>query len=125
MLNVFVPGPNGLVRNVPADDAPVPPNAVWLDLYQPTAQEEQHVEHSLGIEVPSREEMREIESSNRLYEQNGALYLTAAIILGAAYFWSAVRFARQLSARRARQLFLASIVYLPLLLLAMVYDKLK
>ena len=80
MLNVFVPGPNGLVRSAPADGAPVPPDALWLDLYQPTVQEEQHVEHSLGIEVPSREEMREIESSNRLYEENGALYLTATLV---------------------------------------------
>ncbi len=60
-----------------------------------------------------------------LLHLNGALYLTAAMLLGAAYFWSAVRFARQLTARRARQLFLASIIYLPLLLLAMVGDKLK
>ena len=80
MLNVFVPGPNGLVRTAPADDAPLPENALWLDLYQPTTQEENHVERSLGIEVPSREEMREIESSNRLYEENGALYMTATLV---------------------------------------------
>ncbi len=56
---------------------------------------------------------------------NGAFYLSTAIILGGAYFWCAVRFASQLTARRARQLFLASIIYLPLLLVAMVCDKLK
>ena len=56
---------------------------------------------------------------------NGPVYLAAALILGAGYFWCAVRFARQLTARRARQLFLASIIYLPLLLAAMVCDKLK
>jgi protoheme IX farnesyltransferase len=56
---------------------------------------------------------------------NGAVYLATALVLGAAYFWCAARFARQLTARRARQLFLASIVYLPLLLVAMVLDKLK
>jgi protoheme IX farnesyltransferase len=56
---------------------------------------------------------------------NGALYLAVAMVLGAAYFVFAVRFARQFTARRARQLFLASILYLPFLLLAMVCDKLK
>jgi protoheme IX farnesyltransferase len=56
---------------------------------------------------------------------NGAVYLSTAILLGGAYFWCAARFARQLTAKRARQLFLASIVYLPLLLVAMVCDKLK
>jgi len=60
-----------------------------------------------------------------LLHLNGPLYLGAALLLGAAYCWSAVRFARRLDARRARQLFLASIIYLPLLLLAMVWDKLK
>jgi protoheme IX farnesyltransferase len=56
---------------------------------------------------------------------NGKIYLGVALILGAGYFWSAVRFARQLTARRARQLFLASIIYLPLLIAALVGNKLK
>jgi len=60
-----------------------------------------------------------------LLKLNGMVYLFAALVLGAAYFWTAVRFARQLDTKRARQLFLASIIYLPLLLLAMVCDKLK
>jgi protoheme IX farnesyltransferase len=60
-----------------------------------------------------------------LLSLNGSLYLGTAMILGAAYFACAVRFASQLTARRARQLFLASIIYLPLLLVAMVWDKLK
>src|SRR5690606_19513417 len=37
-------------------------------------------EAGFGIEVPTREEMREIESSNRLYEDNGALYMTATVV---------------------------------------------
>ena len=60
-----------------------------------------------------------------LLKMNGPLYLATAIILSAGYFWCAVRFAQQLTPMRARQLFLASIIYLPLLLAAMVGDKLK
>jgi protoheme IX farnesyltransferase len=56
---------------------------------------------------------------------NGKIYLAVALILGAGYFFCAVRFARQLTARRARQLFLASIIYLPLLIAALVGNKLK
>ena len=56
---------------------------------------------------------------------NGKVYLVAAVILGAGYFWTAARFAQQLTAQRARQLFLASIIYLPLLIAALVGDKLK
>jgi protoheme IX farnesyltransferase len=60
-----------------------------------------------------------------LLKMNGPVYLVTAMILSAGYFWCAVRFARQLTPLRARQLFLASIIYLPLLLAAMVGDKMK
>ncbi len=56
---------------------------------------------------------------------NGKVYLTVALVLGVGYLWCAVRFARQLTVRRARQLFLASIIYLPLLIAALVGNKLK
>jgi protoheme IX farnesyltransferase len=56
---------------------------------------------------------------------NGKIYLAAALLLGAGYLLCAVRFARQLTAQRARQLFLASIIYLPLLIAALVGNKLK
>jgi protoheme IX farnesyltransferase len=59
-----------------------------------------------------------------LLKLNGPVYLAIALLAGAGYLWCAIRFARQLDARRARQLFLASIIYLPLLLAALVGDKL-
>ena len=55
---------------------------------------------------------------------NGKIYLIAALILGAGYCWTAIRFAQQLTAQRARQLFLASIIYLPLLIAVLVGNKL-
>ena len=60
-----------------------------------------------------------------LLKMNGPFYLATTMILSAGYFACAVRFARQLTQARARQLFLASIIYLPLLLAAMVGDKMK
>ena len=60
-----------------------------------------------------------------LLKMNGPVYLATAMLLSAGYFWCAMRFARQLTPLRARQLFLASIIYLPLLLAAMCFDKLK
>ena len=56
---------------------------------------------------------------------NGKVYLAVALILGTGYLWCAVRFSRQLTVQRARQLFLASIIYLPLLIAALVGNKLK
>jgi protoheme IX farnesyltransferase len=55
----------------------------------------------------------------------GPVYLATALILGATFLGCAIQFSRQLTLARARQLFLASIIYLPLLLAAMVWDKVK
>lgn len=55
------------------------PGIVWLDLYEPTREEESAVEQALGIEVPLREEMEEIEISSRLYQENNAAYMTAIL----------------------------------------------
>jgi protoheme IX farnesyltransferase len=60
-----------------------------------------------------------------LFKMTGTLYLAGAVILGAAFLFYAIRFSRQLTLSRARQLFLASVLYLPLLLTLMVFDKLK
>lgn len=79
MLNCFVPGSQGLDRLDPPP-ADIPEACVWVDLLEPTLAEERSVERLLAIDVPSREEMREIETSNRLYEENGTLYMTATVI---------------------------------------------
>jgi magnesium transporter len=80
MLNVFVPRPNGLVSAELEPGADLPADALWIDLREPTPEEEQLVEKALSIDVPTREEMREIEASNRFYEENGGLYMTATLV---------------------------------------------
>src|SRR5688572_23205212 len=82
MLNIFVPTAHGLRRVEPdlsSGTPAIPEQAVWLDLLEPTVEEEKLVEAALRIEVPTREEMKEIETSNRLYEDNGALYMTTTV----------------------------------------------
>jgi magnesium transporter len=79
MLNIFVPQPNGLTRVPPGSPPSIADAAVWIDLLEPTTEEEKLVETTLGIDVPTREEMKEIETSNRLYEDNGALYMTGTV----------------------------------------------
>ncbi|MGH6898426.1 MAG: magnesium/cobalt transporter CorA [Geminicoccaceae bacterium] len=81
MLNVFVADRRGCLSKVEAaSDAPLCAEAVWLDLVAPTPEEEHQVEALLGVGVPTREEMQEIEVSSRLYEENGALYMTATVV---------------------------------------------
>src|SRR5262245_17769775 len=52
---------------------------VWIDLFAPTDQEERALEARLGIDVPTREEMEEIEVSSRLYVEEGTAFMTAAL----------------------------------------------
>jgi heme o synthase len=54
----------------------------------------------------------------------GRAYLTVALVLGAALFYLAVRFASTRNERTARALFYGSITYLPLLWIVMIADKL-
>lgn len=65
-----------------ADEAPlrIPGNAIWIDLLNPTKEEETAVEEFLCMAIPTREEMHEIEVSNRLYTEHGALYMTATMV---------------------------------------------
>ena len=80
MLSVFLPNTLGLSRRAQSPSEAMPADAVWLDLLEPTIAEEKKVEEFLEIDVPTREEMREIETSNRLYEEGGALYMTVTLV---------------------------------------------
>ena len=55
----------------------------------------------------------------------GKIYLLAALVLGLGFLGCAIQFSRQMTLTRARQLFFASIIYLPLLIAALVGNKLK
>jgi len=58
----------------------LPEDAVWIDLVRPTREEEVFVERSLHVSLPTREEMQEIEPSNRLYQEDGGLFMTVNIL---------------------------------------------
>ncbi len=60
----------------PADLA----RACWIDLFGPTPQEVRLVEQAFGLELPTREEMREIELSSRVYREDAGLFLTASVL---------------------------------------------
>ena len=79
MLRIFG---NGLKGGGPAEGAPLPAGAVWIDLVEPTRDEELLVEQTLGLQVPTREEMAEIEPSSRLYQDRDAVFLTANVMSG-------------------------------------------
>jgi protoheme IX farnesyltransferase len=60
-----------------------------------------------------------------IFHMVGPIYLVGAFILGVSFVWCAFQFSRKLTLQRARILFFASIIYLPLLLSLMVIDKVR
>jgi magnesium transporter len=55
-------------------------HTVWIDLLNPKREEEAKVERALKIDVPTREEQQEIEASSRLYQEDGAHFMTATVL---------------------------------------------
>ena len=53
-------------------------SALWIDLYKPLPEQVARVA-ALGVEVPTLEDMEEIEISNRLYRENGTDYITVVL----------------------------------------------
>jgi magnesium transporter len=80
MLRAYGPGCEGEVIDPKLER--IPDDATWIDLEEPTHEEEKLVERCIGVNVPTQDEMAEIEPSSRLYEKNNALYMTASALRG-------------------------------------------
>jgi magnesium transporter len=78
MLTVYDASDGLLIARENARD--VDSDTVWIDLLNPTREEDKLVEQALGVAVPTREEMAEIEASSRLYQEGGAHYMTAVVL---------------------------------------------
>jgi magnesium transporter len=69
---------------VPGPGWTPPAHTVWIDLKDPTRDEELAVEGALGLCLPTREDMAEIEPSSRLYQEDATQFMTATVVVGVA-----------------------------------------
>ena len=70
---------DGLLRKLDCSDDPAGlADATWIDLLEPTKEQEAAVESLLHIDIPTRAEMRSIDASSQIYHENGALVITAS-----------------------------------------------
>ncbi|MEJ0097262.1 MAG: magnesium transporter CorA family protein [Bauldia sp.] len=81
MLTSYRLNDKGL-EEAPAAEGLAPPDATWVDLRQPTMEEDASAEKFLGATLPSREETEEIEFSSRFYAEDGAVFMTASLLTG-------------------------------------------
>lgn len=81
MLRFFGPNcPSGPVD--PGKKESIPADAVWIDLCNPTHEEEKMAERLLGQNIPTRAEMMEIEPSSRLYQRDASTVMTMSVLYG-------------------------------------------
>lgn len=79
MIRTFVCADNSL-KLCDAAASRVCEGWVWLDLHSPTSEEKQLIGRELGLDIPTEEEMQEIEVSSRLYREDGAHFMTATVL---------------------------------------------
>jgi magnesium transporter len=82
MLMILRSGGGELQMVSPQAGWAVPADAIWIELVNPTREEELAVEQAIGFDLPTREDMAEIEASSRLYQENGATVMIATVLCG-------------------------------------------
>jgi magnesium transporter len=82
MLFAYRFGEKGLEGAPVAGGDGLPADAAWVDLQQPTLEEDRIAENFLKASIPSREETEEIEFSSRFYTEDGAVFMTASVLTG-------------------------------------------
>jgi len=85
MLHVFA-NEGGTLRwakEADGGDGPLPAGAVWLDLLNPTPEELARAEALMGVKLPTREQMAEIEESSRLRITHNAVHMTVMALVWA------------------------------------------
>ncbi len=83
MLRAYIREGDRLVpTDIDAATATVPlGQAVWYSLTDPSREEDKFVESCLGINIPTRREMQDIEPSARLYSEEGAEFMTITVLV--------------------------------------------
>jgi magnesium transporter len=80
MLTVYCRRGGRIIADQPTLGEPLPDGIVWADLLEPTREDVLLIKQIAGIDVPTPEEMREIEPSSRLYREGLALFMTASVL---------------------------------------------
>src|SRR5579872_3909968 len=80
MLTLYQPQNGGLKGTVLGPGTTVAREAVWIDLFEPSEEERNSLSALIGVKLPSRADMEEIEISSRLYQEGPAVYMTALLL---------------------------------------------
>lgn len=84
MITFYCLENGALVRRAAENTQVLPDNVLWVDLLSPGPEEERFIESALALDIPTREELAEIEDSSRFYEEDGAVFMTTTVVMGIA-----------------------------------------
>jgi magnesium transporter len=80
MINAYSVSDGLLLKLDCSNDTAGLAEATWIDLLEPTKEEEETVEALLHVDIPTREEMRSIDESSQVYRDGENLVMTLRII---------------------------------------------
>ena len=81
MIRIYTQTDNGISRTVGVAEQEARRGEVfWIDLLTPDAEELRYAESLCAIEMPTKDEMREIEATSRLYCEDGGRFMTTTVL---------------------------------------------
>lgn len=81
MIRIYSQSEQGIFRTVGLDEQENRSGDIfWIDLLTPTASELSYAETLCAIEMPTKDEMREIEATSRLYCEDGGRFMTTTVL---------------------------------------------
>ncbi|PVE54230.1 magnesium/cobalt transporter CorA [Rhizobium rhizogenes] len=80
MIKAYRSNCEAISLSVDGDLAHLSDDIVWIDLINPHRDEEKRVEALLGAELPTREDLKDIEPSSRLYTEDNNVFMTASLV---------------------------------------------
>ncbi|MFV3127527.1 magnesium transporter CorA family protein [Niveispirillum sp. KHB5.9] len=84
MITAYVRDAAGLHAQALATGEAVPPGTVWLDLLYPDETERLTVSNLLSVDLPTQDDINEIETSSRLYTEGDVAFMTTPVIVRSA-----------------------------------------
>tara|TARA_R100000027_G_scaffold67687_1_gene67786 strand:- start:4792 stop:5778 length:987 start_codon:yes stop_codon:yes gene_type:complete len=80
MFTIYDLSTGNTIDNQEFDPANLDKQQLWIDLFKPTESEIELWNFRLSLDLPTRPEMEEIESTSRLYVEDHALFMTATVL---------------------------------------------
>ena len=80
MMSVFCRNGEGLEQVFVRPQHNTPADPIWIDLNNPSFDEEKRLKSLLGIAIPNREEIWRNHVTNHMYSDNGVAYMNAAVL---------------------------------------------